>query len=84
MKLTIKKIQYKLVAVLSATVIIAAVAVGKLGIDITEISTIKAISRTAVETAEVAAVAAQNTISTYTGVIQEIGRDDILTSPQTP
>lgn len=82
MKITIKKIQHKLVAILTLTVIIAAVAIGKLGIDITKISTVKAISRTAIETAEVAAVAAQNTIATYTGVIQEIGRDDTLTNPQ--
>lgn len=84
MKFTIKKIQHKLVAILVAMVMVAAVVTGFLGVGITRISTIKAISRNAVETAKVAAIAAQNTIQTYTAVVSEIGSNDILTDPQIP
>lgn len=83
-KFTIKKIQHKLVAILVATVMVAAVVTGLLGVGITRVSTIKAISQNAVETAEVAALAAQNTIQTYTAVVSEIGSNDILTDPQIP
>lgn len=83
-KFTIKKIQHKLVAILVATVMVAAVVTGLLGVGITRVSTIKAISQNAVETAKVAALAAQNTIQTYTAVVSEIGSNDILTDPQIP
>ena len=58
-KLTIKKIQHKFVAILIATVVVAAVVTGLLGVGITRVSTIKAINHNAVETAKVAALAAQ-------------------------
>ncbi len=83
-KLTIKKIQHKFVAILIATVVVAAVVTGLLGVGITRVSTIKAINHNAVETAKVAALAAQNTIETYTGIVAEIGSNDILTDPQVP
>lgn len=80
-KLKIQKIQHKLVAILVLAVMIAASTIGILGVGVTKISTIKAISLSAVETAKVAAIAAQNMISTYTSAIEEIGRNDILSDP---
>ncbi len=83
-RLKIRKIQHKLVAILVLTVVIAASAIGLLGVGVTRFSTTKAIRYNAVETAKVAALAAQNMVSTYTGIIAEIGQNQILSDPTVP
>ena len=83
-KFTIKKIQHKLVGILIATVVIVGVVISFFSVGVTRVSTIKAISQNAIETAKVAALAAQNMIATYTSVVAEIGSNDILTDSQTP
>lgn len=75
-----KKIQSKIVTVIVLAIFIAATINAVVGGGITRFSTFTALEKTMSETAEVAALAAQNMISTYTSTISEIATNPILTS----
>lgn len=74
-----KKIQNKISTIIVAAIIIVAVVNAASGIVITYISTVKSLKSSIVETADIAALAAQNMITTYTYTVSEIATHSVFT-----
>ncbi len=75
-----KQIKTKLTRLVVASTIIVSLIIGVMGILVTRYSTNRAVEKNLAELPTLAAMAAQNSISTYTYTVGEIATDEILTS----
>ncbi|MCI8415064.1 MAG: methyl-accepting chemotaxis protein [Ruminiclostridium sp.] len=78
-----KKIQTKITVMVVLATICVSLLTGILSMLVTRYSTIAAMEKSLLETAEVAALAAENMISTYTVTISEIASNPALLDPNT-
>ena len=79
---TMKKIQTKIMILVAVAAMGVSLINVALGTAISRNSTIAALEKTLGETAKLAALAARNTISTYTYTISELASSPILSDPE--
>lgn len=75
-----KKIQTKITIPIVVLALIIALSIGTFSTMVTRTSTMNALEKTLIETAELAASTFENTIATYRATLTEIASNDILTS----
>lgn len=75
-----KKIQTKITIPIVVLALIIALSIGTFSTMVTRTSTMNALEKTLIETAELAASTLENTIATYRATLTEIASNDILTS----